>query len=183
MIIDFDFTQNPIHIGDVIIDADGRRYTIDEWGRAITDGGKLCKLDDLQEVVVVRAAKPNEPKLQTFTPNAKPTETPVERRRRLQRACEARYRERNREKIADKQRARRASLTPEQHEAKKLAEKQYYYSHREEILEKQRTYRAANKGKRKVQNAKYYQENREKMRAYHKEYYLRKKKANEESQK
>lgn len=71
----------------------------------------------------------------------------IERARDVYRA----WREANRAKLAEQQRARRARSSPEQRETQKACDRRWREANRTKLAEQQRARRAADKARRKVQ--------------------------------
>ena len=194
--VGYDTIRQPIHVGDVIMDEAGRRYTIDEQGRAVTEGGKTLNLSDLAEPILVREWKPKEAVVQTFTPNAKPKEykfdfsdvpqdqrlphrrhkdmTPEELaayKKALSRRQCAKFRKSHREQLTAKQQDYRARYTAAQLEAERERGRRYYQRHRAERLAADKAYKERNKEKITAYQKAYYYANidaiREKQRAYY----------------
>lgn len=194
--VGMDSCYRPIHVGDTIIDIDGRRYTIDELGRARTEGGKTFHLTEVLEIVVVREWKPKEAVVQTFTPNAKPKEykfdfsdvpqdqrlphrrhkdmTPEELaayKKALSRRQCAKFRKSHREQLTAKQQRYRENYTAAQLEAERERGRRYYQRHRAERLAADKAYKERNKEKITAYQKAYYYANidaiREKQRAYY----------------
>ena len=142
--VGLDATYKSIHVGDTIMDANGRRYTVDEHGRAATEGGQVRNLTDLQEIVVVRTWAPAEVKLRTFTPNAK-TVDPDEQRRAKAREYQRRFRERHKEDLKRKREERRRAMTSADHAKEAAYQRKYYDAHRDEINARRRAKRKASR--------------------------------------
>ena len=162
--IGLDTCYRAIHVGDIIMDADCRRYTIDEHGRAVTEGGKAVTLDTLSEVVVVRAYVPREVKLETFTPNAKADDA-AERRKAKNREYQRRFRETHKEHLAAKRKVRRAAMTDEDRAREARAQNAYYHAHHAAVLARAKAKRDANPEKSRAACMKYYTAHRDEVNA------------------